>query len=132
MIKIKIGGRRPGAVVVILREDNHILILKRPDWIHWAPRKWALPGGKLEEGETPEQAAIRETLEETKLVVTNLKLVEAAVGEKLTTYYTRDYKGSVEIDDEHDAWAWASRDEIEKYDLAPNVLELFDWVLKNE
>jgi 8-oxo-dGTP pyrophosphatase MutT (NUDIX family) len=37
-------------VLLILRQDLHI---------------WALPGGGLEPDETPEQAAVRETLEET-------------------------------------------------------------------
>ncbi len=33
---------------------------------------WAIPGGKLDYGETPENGAVRETLEETGITVTNL------------------------------------------------------------
>ncbi len=34
---------------------------------------YEIPGGKIEEGETPEQAAIREFKEETGMVISNLK-----------------------------------------------------------
>ena len=36
--------------------------------------KWNGLGGKFEEGETPEECAIREVYEESGLVVTNLQL----------------------------------------------------------
>lgn len=40
-----------------------VLLVNHP-WRNWVP-----PGGKVEDGETPRQAAIRETLEETGLSV---------------------------------------------------------------
>jgi ADP-ribose pyrophosphatase YjhB (NUDIX family) len=40
-----------------------------------ANRGWDIPGGHLEPGESPDQAAIRETLEETQVVVELLELV---------------------------------------------------------
>lgn len=38
-------------------------------------RGWDIPGGHIEPGESPEQAVIRETIEETRVVVEPLELV---------------------------------------------------------
>ena len=52
--------------VVIFREKmSQVLLILRADF-----RIWSLPGGGLEPGESREQAAIRETLEETGYQVT--------------------------------------------------------------
>ena len=120
-----------GAVVLILDEEEKTLILLRPASAQWAPHKWGYPGGKLEKDETPLDAAVRETKEETQLEVRNLKLLNLKIDKPIVAYYTRDYTGRVEIDYEHDDWTWVTRDEIENYDLAPQVLDMYDWVLKN-
>ncbi len=122
---------RPAAIVVILDSDSRVLILKRPHWINWGANLWAFPGGKLEGGEVPVEAATRETKEETQLDVRNLQPVDLQWGEGLSIFYTHDYSGDVEIDFEHDAFAWVTRDEIEGYELAPDVLRTYDWVLNN-
>jgi 8-oxo-dGTP diphosphatase len=46
-------------------EDGRILLIER---LH-PPHGWALPGGFVDVGETVEQAAVREALEETRLEV---------------------------------------------------------------
>ncbi len=46
---------------VICKRDGQILYVRKPK------SKWALPGGKVEPGETPAQAAVRELNEETGL-----------------------------------------------------------------
>ena len=123
--------QRESAIVVVVDTLDRVLLLLRPQWIGWGAGQWAFPGGKLEAGETREQAAIRETEEETQLKVRDLKEVKIPVDNKLTMFYTRDYTGVVKIDWEHDDFVWVTRDEIENYDLAPQVLEAYDWVLQN-
>ncbi len=122
---------RESAIVVIVDSLDRVLLLLRPTWIKWAPGQWAFPGGKVEAGESREDAAIRETKEETELSVHDLKEVQIPLDKTLTMFYTQDYTGVVKIDWEHDDFVWVTRDEIENYDLAPQVLEAYDWVLQN-
>lgn len=51
----------------IIRKDGYMLMLLR----HGADGsgKWSVPGGWMESGETPQEAAVRETMEETGIVV---------------------------------------------------------------
>ena len=121
-----------GAIVVILDNEDRVLLLRRTPGDYWAAGQWGFPGGKLEPGETAKEAAIRETKEESNLVVTNLVDVKLKLDKLLGMFYTRSYSGNIKIDFEHTAWEWVSRDEIESYDLAPTTLEIYDWVLKNE
>lgn len=39
------------------------------------PRGWGLPGGHIEQGETPQQCAIRECQEEANVTIGNLRLI---------------------------------------------------------
>lgn len=59
------------AVGVITR-GSFVFISKRPDALHQGGR-WEFPGGKVEAGESVEQALARELKEEVDLTVTNAK-----------------------------------------------------------
>lgn len=50
------------AAALILRDDTVLICQRRPD--QPMALKWEFPGGKIEPGETPEQALVRELDEE--------------------------------------------------------------------
>jgi ADP-ribose pyrophosphatase YjhB (NUDIX family) len=59
-----------GSSCVVINKKDEVLLVLREDF-----RIWALPGGGLEPDETWEQAAVRETLEETGYEVEILQYV---------------------------------------------------------
>ena len=66
----------PGASVIVLDNENRVLLQKRN-----SPKKvWGLPGGLMDLGESLEETAKREVLEETGLEINNLKLVDIFSG----------------------------------------------------
>lgn len=50
-----------GVFATILNEQGEVLCVQR----NYPPYGWTTPGGRLEDGETPEKAVIREVREET-------------------------------------------------------------------
>ena len=66
-------GRRPAAVAVVLLADDEgracFLLTRRTATLRAHARQWALPGGRIDAGETPEGAALRELSEEVGLAL---------------------------------------------------------------
>ena len=48
--------------------DGRILIMRRAPFMSW-PGSWEFPGGKIEEGETPQEALKREIMEELDTLI---------------------------------------------------------------
>ena len=62
---------------VICRHEEEILFVRKRN------AKWNLPGGRVEEGETPLQAAMREMVEETGLTFDQLSYVSQYQDDKV-------------------------------------------------
>ena len=77
--------------VVIINENDEILLQKRSRFKRVHPSKWGICGGKVDLGETPLDAGVRETLEEIgiNLNKNDLKFLSMTTIEKIhfTVYY---------------------------------------------
>lgn len=118
----------------IVEHEGRFLILRRldinPMWNH----KWEFPGGKIEFGETPEQACVREVKEETGLDINNLELLglhtdywhlpDKEIQVQLVIYRAAYVSGEVKLDpNEDDEYKWVTLDEYLAMEghLHPNI-----------
>tara|TARA_R100000315_G_C5157020_1_gene90211 strand:- start:48 stop:455 length:408 start_codon:yes stop_codon:yes gene_type:complete len=104
---------------VYVIKDDRVLILLRSDWMAWAPKQWALPGGHIEIGEDFEKGAMRELKEETQLDATSIEHFES--DEHLHYYIVREFEGKISLNDEHTGWFWARKEDLDHYDIVPVV-----------
>jgi ADP-ribose pyrophosphatase YjhB (NUDIX family) len=115
--------RVPCAGAVITDETDRLLLIKRRN--EPGAGLWSLPGGRIEPGETGEQAVAREVLEETGLTVAVGRLLGAVQRPGLAgaVIDIRDYLASVTGgllaagDDAADA-RWVTPAELGRMDLA--------------
>lgn len=83
----------PQSVCVVIRKGNKYLgVTRKTD-----TTKWGLPGGKVDPGETPLEAVIRETYEETGLELVNPEQIDERVyGGYRVFLFVSDYSGEIE------------------------------------
>ena len=82
-----LGDLRAAAVAVVITADNNegsVLLTRRASSLRAHSGQWALPGGRLDLGESAEDAALRELREEV-----NLELPKTSVLGLLDDYSTR-------------------------------------------
>lgn len=112
-------GEQPVLAMGVVVDHGRLLLICRaaPE----ADLVWALPGGTVEPGETAEQAAVRETLEETGLGVEAVRLLGERVHPdtgRLIAYVACTVRGGTAraaSAREVSAIAWAARGEIHRY-----------------
>jgi 8-oxo-dGTP diphosphatase len=122
----------------ILEEGNKIMIARRGQGKHLAGF-WGLPGGKIEQDETPENCLIRELKEEFEICVTIGKYIGESVFEypektiRLRAFTCEIINGKMKLND-HDKIEWIKLEEIANYNLAPAdipLIELYDKARNN-
>ena len=133
-------GHRPilmlGAVTLICDAENRLLMMKRTD-----SGLWGIPGGAVELGEVIEEAARRETREETNLEIGEMSLFGVFSGPELyykypngdevynvsIVYLSHDWRGEVRLNDEHSEWNWFAADQLPEDTSPPIRTILAQW-----
>lgn len=112
----------PTAVALLKNLEGKYLILQRGPTAPWMPNKWGLPGGKVEDGETPKNAAFRETQEETNTSPNNLTLGEKINYPDNTLYFfTGTISEEPKLNYEHSRYAFIEKTDLNKYDFIPEL-----------
>lgn len=101
--RLTVPHRPPVAAAVIVRDGRVLLIRRR---VAEASLSWQFPAGEVEHGETPEQAAARETHEETGLTVRPTRLigrrVHPATGRTMVYVSCDAISGTAHVADEEE------------------------------
>jgi len=110
---------KPAIAAAVITQDGRLLLVRRR--VTEGSLSWQFPAGQIEEGESAEDAAVRETFEETGLVVAARRLLGDRIhpATKRQMYYVacNAIAGEARVADaeELDAVAWVKPSEITGY-----------------
>ncbi|TPE52286.1 (deoxy)nucleoside triphosphate pyrophosphohydrolase [Amaricoccus solimangrovi] len=111
--------------VALIDSDGRVLLAQRPEGKNLAGL-WEFPGGKVEDGESPEHALIRELQEELgigtwKSCLAPLTFVSHAYADfhlLMPLFVCRRWEG-VPINREHQALKWVRARDLSDYPMPP-------------
>lgn len=120
----------------VLEQDGQYLIVQRAEHETFLPGKYEFPGGKVEFGESAEDALVREFLEET-----GIEVVVGDVIRSFTFLSNEDSRHSVEfvyfvrpknegvtdvvLGNDHQNHAWTSMSDLQQYDMTDEIVKTF-------
>jgi len=102
------------AKAFIMNDKRELLLIKRVDTDAHKPGTWEVPGGRVEENEDLIEGLIRETKEETGLIIEALDTIkvhnftrEDGIEINMTTFLCRQVQeSSVVLSEEHSEHCW--------------------------
>ena len=126
----------PTIGVIVFRNDNkEVLLVKHGEEAKHPTDSYGLPSGRIEENETPKQAAVRELKEETGLETTEKELIPLSFDFGVTelkrkkgtifctwkVFICPKYFGKVRGEGEETTPEWVEISKLDNYWLLPNV-----------
>lgn len=122
------------ADAIVMNSQGQILLLLRGNDTSFEPGKWGLPGGHIDQGESPEQAVKRELLEETNLnalecIEVHTKSIDS--GGKIH-YFQCEVDGDPLIileNSEHYNYMWANKDQWNDLELIADLKDTLNSLL---
>ncbi len=122
------GSKRPIVIVAacaLVGQEGAVLIAKRPEGRPLAGL-WEFPGGKVEPGEEPEEALIRELHEELGIEIERADLAPFTFASHayadfhllMPVYLCRRWRGSVAAHEGQEL-LWVKPDTLHLYDMPP-------------
>ena len=119
----------------IIESDDKILIAQRKSEDDIFGGLWEFPGGKIEDGETPEECMARELMEELEikvevgtLITSNKHRYPNGIFE-LLAYRVQHICGNFVLND-HDEIKWITIDELSNFEFPPANTPIINY-LKN-
>ena len=124
-------------VAAIIYFENKILCVKRPkNKLSYISEKFEFPGGKIEQGETQEEALKRELIEELN-VVTDIKSFFTTVVHEYPDFELTMHSYICEVDTkelllkEHISQEWLTLQELKKLDWAAADVPIVEKLILN-
>jgi len=123
-------------VSAFIIKDGKLLIVKRAKNETFLAEFYEIPGGKVEFGESPAEALVREVKEETNLDVKVIKPYStfsyvSSNGEKHTIdiqYIVEPIENleNITLSHEHDDYTWITKEEVDNFKFSDQMKEVIE------